>query len=94
MLPMLLSIQQLPPAEEKAVMFALPSLPCLRVQTAWIVISPLINFQKANFKKPSHSKSQVWNDVAGDYDLDVGKHVAVACDGAAAMMGRRNSLRS
>ena len=32
------------------------------------------------------------NEVAADYDLDVSKHVAIACDGAAAMIGRRNSL--
>jgi len=35
---------------------------------------------------------RLWNDVAADYDLDVSKHVAVACDGAAAMICRRNSL--
>ena len=35
---------------------------------------------------------RLWNEVAADYGLDVGKHVAIACDGAAAMIGRRNSL--
>jgi len=33
-----------------------------------------------------------WNDVAADYNLDVSRHVAVACDGAAAMIVRRNSV--
>ena len=35
---------------------------------------------------------RLWNEVANDYGLDVNKHVAIACDGAAAMIGRRNSL--
>ena len=35
---------------------------------------------------------RLWNEVASDYTLDVNKHVALACDGAAAMIGCRNSL--
>ena len=35
---------------------------------------------------------RLWKEVADDYSLDVGKHVAIACDGAAAMIGRQNSL--
>ena len=35
---------------------------------------------------------RLWNEVACDYDLDVSKHVAFACNGAAAMIGRCNSL--
>ena len=35
---------------------------------------------------------RLWNEVAIDYNLDVSKHVAIACDGAAAMIGCRNFL--
>ena len=35
---------------------------------------------------------QLWNKVAIDYNLDVSKHVAIACDGTAAMIGCRNFL--
>ena len=35
---------------------------------------------------------ELWNKVAFDYDLEVSKHVDVACDGAASIIGRRNSL--
>lgn len=33
-----------------------------------------------------------WKEVADDYDLDTTKHVALACDGAAAMLGCKKSL--
>ena len=41
---------------------------------------------------PAANLFRLWNEVACDYDLDVRKHVAFACDGAAAMIGRCNSL--
>ena len=34
---------------------------------------------------------RLWNEVANDYVLDVNEHVAIAFDGAAAMIGCRNS---
>ena len=37
---------------------------------------------------------RLWNEVACDYDLDVSKHIAFACDGAAAMIGHCISLRN
>ena len=35
---------------------------------------------------------RLWNEVANDYSLDINQHVAIACVGAAAMIGCRNSL--
>ena len=35
---------------------------------------------------------RLWKEVASDCKLDKSKHVAMACDGAAAMLGRNNSL--
>jgi len=42
----MLKSQQLPPAEEKMVIFTLWSLPGLHAHTAWTIISALINSKK------------------------------------------------
>ena len=35
---------------------------------------------------------QLWIDAAAEYNVDVSKYVAFACEGTAAMIGCRNSL--
>ena len=59
-------IQQLPPVKERMVIFTLPILTGLHDQTAWIIISALINSKKPiAWKKLNafHYSTETWSDL-------------------------------
>ena len=65
-------IQQLPPVEERLVIFTIPSLTGLHDQTAWIIISALINPEKpVAWKKLNafHYSTETWSDSSVSNNL-------------------------